>query len=93
MEKQLMTEKFTITVDSNLAEVFINGTGEYDLYYIREEKIYGYNAADGSETVIVSISSDDVEVTDAFVDSGRRAICSTYDHETGKTGVSIFEKE
>ena len=93
MEKQLMTEKFTITVDSNMAEVFINGTGEYDLYYIREEKIYGYNAADGSETVIVSISSDDVEVTDAFVDSGRRAICSTYDHETGKTGVSIFEKE
>ena len=92
LEKQQMTEKFSISPDENLAEVFVDGTGEYDLYYIREKNIYGYKAADGSETVIVSIDSDDVEVTDAFVDSGKRAICSTYDQETGKTGVSIFEK-
>ena len=91
-EKQLMTEKFRIAQDAGLAEFFVDGTGKYDLYYIREKTIYGYNAADGSETVIVGLGSADTEDTGIFVDSGERAVCSTYDQETGKTGVAVFEK-
>ncbi|MBP1592400.1 MAG: hypothetical protein ILP22_10200 [Oscillospiraceae bacterium] len=90
--KQLMTEKFSIAIDANLAEVFADGTGKYDLYYIRENTVYGYNAADGSETVIAALGSANAEATNIFVDSGKRVICSTYDEETGKTGVTVFEK-
>ncbi|MBP0961273.1 MAG: hypothetical protein J5864_03945 [Oscillospiraceae bacterium] len=92
LEKQLMTEEFRLTQEDSMAEDIVCGTGEYDLYYIREKTVYGYNAADGSETAIVSVDSDDVEPIVTFVDSGKRALCTTYDQETGKTGVSIFEK-
>ncbi|WP_044974636.1 hypothetical protein [Ruminococcus sp. HUN007] len=89
-EKSLMEEQFTKEPDDEA--VIIDGKGSYDLYYMKNNRIYGYRAEDSSENEIMNLENVEQDISSAFVDGDDRVVCTVYDSETGSSGILVLTR-
>ncbi len=81
-----LKEEFTVVLDDS--DSILNGKGEHDLYWRSGDVIYGCGNGSDEADVIADLSGVLTGINDIYIDSESRFICSTYDSETGETGVS-----
>jgi len=87
-EKKTMETKYAVALDDSA--YIVSGRGGYDLVYCFNNGLAGYRTADESSTDIVDFTGLVSGVNDIHVMSDSKILCSTYDSETGESGVSII---
>lgn len=75
--------------------VVISGSGESDIYYTDENKIFGYSFdTDSSEEMIdFSAVPGMYDIIETYVFNDTSILCSEYNSETGQTGVICVEEK
>lgn len=92
-EKPVIKDEYE-TLDISGSVAVLRGSGNCDVYFRDENRIFGYSLADRKETDILDLSelAGQTAVSEVYVINDSRIVCSTYDSETGETGVVILEK-
>lgn len=86
-------KKTEITYDENAT--IIGGDSGYDFYYKTDEKIFGHSIAENKSKGVADFSSDDlsdIDVNEIYAISEDEFLCSTYNSETGESGVVMISK-
>lgn len=75
--------------------VVISGSGESDIYYTDENKIFGYSFDTDSSEELIEFSSvpGNYDIIETYVFNDTAFICSEYNSETGQTGVICVEEK
>lgn len=75
--------------------VVISGSGESDIYYTDENKIFGYSFDTDSREELIEFSAVPgmYDIIETYVFDDTAFICSEYNSETGQTGVICVEEK
>lgn len=75
--------------------VVISGSGESDIYYTDDNKIFGYSFDTDSREELIEFSAvpGEYDIIETYVFEDTAFLCSEYNSETGQTGIICVEEK